>query len=192
MEERTVPLTAAALCLGDEDLVKACAVRLGERVEVSIPAVAERGGEAAASRLTRYWDAARRLWATGEGQAVIVRRTLVQAAQRDVKDGRVELSAELAALEMIPEGSELVESLLGPRMQFVGPCEENGNETTVVVSKRMPEWPTALGGPAGPNEVQRHVKIVANHAKWRDRKVRRLVRVEVSCDELWPDPEHHR
>jgi hypothetical protein len=52
----------------------------------------------------------------------------------------------------------------------------------------MVEWPTALGGPAAPNELHRHVKIVANHAKWRDRKVRRLVRVEVSCDEVWPDP----
>jgi hypothetical protein len=190
MNETTVPLTAATLCLADDALVRSCAVRLGNKVEVSLEAVKETAGAEAAERLSNYWRAATQMWSSGKGRAVLVRRPLVQVAQKDGKEGRVELAAELAALELIPEGDALVEALLGPAVQpdQLTSVETNGNETSVTVTRRMVEWPTALGGPAAPNELHRHVKIVANHAKWRDRKVRRLVRVEVSCDEVWPDP----
>lgn len=193
MIETTVPVAAAAVLLGNDPRLSACAVRLGNRTEISLPAVAQQLGDEIAQRLGAYWASTQVLWETGAGPAVVIRRTLVAARQKDDKDGRQDLNDELAALEVLPEGDVLLEHLLGETPDvdalagFV--VTQDGNETAVTCSRRSLEWPDALGGPATPGELSRSIKVVANHAKWRHRKARRLVRLEVAVEEVWFDPE---
>jgi hypothetical protein len=192
VSEKTIPLTAAALALQDGEAVARCAVRLGHRVEVDMVRLREAFGAEAALRVERYWDAARKLWADGSGPAIVITRTLHQAAQKDSKAGRVELVDELAALEELRNGGALVDALLGPEVDPEAlrghALQSVGNETYITITRRSTEWPASLGGPPIPGELRRHVRVVANHSKWRDRKVRRLVRVEVTAEEVWPDP----
>ena len=192
MTNHTVPLAAAAVLLGSDERLTRCAVRVAERVEISLDRVAAEMCPDTAARLDSYWERSKALWAQGRGPAVLVRRSLVTARQIDRKDGRVDLHDELAALEVLPGADSVIETLLGqdPDLALLqdAHADRTGNETTVTLTHRSLEWPTALGGPAGPGELHRVIVVTANHAKWRDRKVRRLARVDVSVDEVWPDP----
>lgn len=193
MTETTVPVAAAAVLLGNDPRLSTCAVRLGNRTEISLPAVAQQLGDEIAQRLSAYWTSTQALWETGSGPAVVVRRTLVAARQKDDKDGRHDLNDELAALEVLPEGDAILEHLLSetPDVDALAGfiVAQEGNETAVTCSRRSLEWPDALGGPPTPGELARSVTVVANHAKWRHRKARRLVRIEVAVDEVWFDPQ---
>jgi hypothetical protein len=185
-------MTAAVLALPDHDVAGCCAVRLGERVEADVDAVRSAFGEEAAARVLTYWDAACALWRDGKGPAIVIARTLTRATQKDSKAGRLELSEELAALEQLRGGAEMVEALLAPSpdmdaLSMYAPGAE-GNETHITITRRAADWPAVLGGAPTPAELRRHVRLTANHSKWRDRKVRRLVRVEVTAEEVWPDP----
>jgi hypothetical protein len=149
------------------------------------------------TRCVDYLLAARDLWACREAGdpvegAVLVRVPLVDRRQTDSKVARVDLGPLHAAMEHIPA---LVPALglldADPdwsTLAGVGTLERHDDRSTLTVELASAHWPLELGGPAAPGEVSRTVRLEASHAAWRDRRVRRLVRVVVHAREIWPDP----
>jgi hypothetical protein len=185
-------MAAAAVLLGPDPRLATCGVAVGKRVEVDLDQVAQTLSTEIADSLESYWSTAHQLWEQGSGKAVLIRRRIMTSRQVDRKDSRIDLHAELAALEELPGGDIIVEALLGQDVDLDAlanyTVSQDGNETAVTITHRSLDWPDALGGPGAPGELHRTITVTANHAKWRDRKVRRLVRIDVSVDEVWPDP----
>jgi hypothetical protein len=193
---KTLPVTVAALVLGEHAAALApCGRRLGARVELDLASAREVVGDETVGRLEAYWDAAREYWAGGAHGGVVVRRRIVSARQRDGRDGKVDLARELDALDEIGLDAAC-DALLGTAPDVdalagiggIAVVEQGESRTVVTATLSSPVWPDALGGVPGVGEVAREVTLVAAHAKWRDRRVRRLVAVEVVSVELWPDP----
>jgi len=155
-------------------------------------------------RAARYWQRCREFWDTyadgaTAGPAVLVERRIVAARQSDTRQGRVDLTTHLAALEATPVIGALVSELTGARPDFedlasrsapltVTHCS-SGDETVVIAEfPARHDFDTALGGAHSRGELRRKFRLTVNHAKWRDRRVRRLVAVEIDAVELWPDP----
>lgn len=66
---------------------------------------------------------------------------------------------------------------------------ENGDVfvTTLVIEGQY-DWIPDLGGTPSPNEVCRIFIITTSYAKWRDRKVRRIMSLESRAIEICPKP----
>lgn len=156
-------------------------------------------------RLASFDQMTRRLWeahrnGTGGESFAIVERKLHANRQRDDAKGRVDLVSELADAAAIPLLGELVENacsaecdweLLLRRGAAWQASVTDGAKTTRIIHLVVDAangWPASWGGPSRANELRRHVMIEVSHAAWRDRRVRRLVAVTVTAEELWADP----
>jgi hypothetical protein len=203
---RTVPLTVAEIAVAagvaDSDCFTPCGRKVGHRVEIDLDALDAVAPEAGAWA-QQYWDAARDLWDAWAGRrvtgdALAVRRSLVNVAQVDSKKtGRVDLRAELDALSSYGGFRSLLDALLGADFDldrlhaaaqpWKSEIAVDGTKVTVTlwVTDGV-AWPQALGGTGAPGEVARVFTLVAQHAAWRDRKVRRLAEVHIAAEELWP------
>lgn len=149
------------------------------------------------SRCIDYLLSTRDLWACREAgepleHAVVVRVPLVDRRQTDSKVARVDLGPLYAAMEHVPA---LVPALglldADPdwsALDRVGTLERHDDRSALTVELASAHWPLELGGPSSPGELVRTVRLEASHAAWRDRRVRRLVRVVVHAQEIWPDP----
>ena len=203
----TIPVVAADLWLGARGLrdgVRGCGRRVGDRIEVDVAAVAAMVGAEAADGLVGYWLACRRFWTTfGAGHPggpyVAIHRTLTCAVQRSTKSAKVDLTGELEALLGVGGVGELVEEATAAEPNWAevdrlgAPLRAARvtNGTTNVISLRCEghdSWPAVLGGAPLVGEVSRQLRITVAHAKWREGARRRLARVEVIAEELWPDP----
>lgn len=181
-----------------ESLARA-GVRVAGATEIDISVADEPTRRAVLSYLDRNRTLARDLKNEAAiGAWVITRRSLgvwnQQAGGRS--KGRGDLSAQFEALRMISETAEVAEAILGSEIDedvLVGDNIEvvEREELKTVVRLRVEgtrEWPGALGGASSANEIERVITLVANHASWRDRQVRRLARVEVDAIEILADP----
>ena len=162
-----------------------------------------RGGDVTSGEVeafTRDTERVRRDWLEGVGGRpyAIVSREVCRSRESDNKEGRIDLGAQIAAGEDVPGLREILRELLERDVSVVrlkslvtalsGSVEQEGNETTVTVFfQRAVGWPDSWGGEWSPFEIRRSVTLVANHAKWRDRRSRRLVEYSVALEELWAD-----
>lgn len=182
-----------------------CAVMVGRRPELNLDKVRDRLGERHAAALEAYWGECRRFWArmrsgTAAGPFVATRRVLVDATQ-DTGRSKRDLGNELNALLACPAAAPVAELLLDATLAV--PALEravatNGGVLDVPAAPGDPAsatllvsgvgCPPELGGFPSIGEVRRFVTISARHASWRDNRRRRLARVTVRVDEVWPHP----
>jgi hypothetical protein len=172
-------------------------VQVGATLEADVDAL-DRVVPGLGSRCVDYVLAARDVWAsreTGESLAgaVLVRVPLLDRRQIDSKAARVDLSTEFAAMEHIAALSPALRLLdTDPdwvSLAQVGQLDRHDDRCALTVEVSATQWPLELGGPVSPGELARVLRLEASHAAWRDRRVRRLVRVVVHALEVWPDPE---
>jgi hypothetical protein len=130
---------------------------------------------------------------------VVVRRVVVEHVQRDDANGRSDLAEILEASQTVSLLGWITESLCSTRPDYQAilrkasvwdaQLEQDGVRSVLTLDVPSAKgWPEVLGGSQGARELRRRITLETNHAKWRDRKVRRLVRVRVEADELWADP----
>lgn len=133
-------------------------------------------------------------------QPIAVARTIVDDAQADsVAKGRVDLPDALVALTGLPGGAgDFFHELLAPTPDretlrrlsapFHGSFrfEEDGKQSTATLHfEGGDSWPAALGG-EWTSERMRSITVSCRYAKWRDRRVRRLSRVQVVARDAAP------
>lgn len=197
----TVPIAVLAL-VGLEpevkdEVAKMAAIRFGTRVEIDLE-VADMVAPGSADVLEAYWRASRRLWdalaagAPSEVPAVLVRRTVLTARQTDTKTERHDLSDELFALTGHPQLA-LACNILDTNpdwkaLEDLGTLTMASDRARLEVAVSGQHLPASLGGPRSRSEVARHIVLEASHAAWRDRRIRRLMSITVTVDEVWPDP----
>lgn len=195
----TVPRVAFDLVVLDPVLRAAAGstgVQIGASLELpvaSLDALADGLG----ARVEEYFLAARALWSTPFGHepapgSVLVRVPLLDLRQKDSRTVRVDLTAQFEALEHVAT----LRCALGildadpdwASLGSLGVLERDGDRSSLLVEARSPLWPLELGAAPCPGEVRRAVLLEASHAAWRDRRVRRLLRVRVDSLQVWPDP----
>jgi hypothetical protein len=203
---RTVPALAAAIVCADRterDIVTACGARVGATVEIDLDLVAAQD-QALAARLEDYWSRCNELWDRFAGgdvglDAVDVRRLLRSVAQTDSREGRKDLNAEVDELVNLAVVGPLVKELLGSKPDFdsivargasVGLTVEASADAHTIrftLPARRP-WSSALGGSASRGEWERVFTLRVSHAAWRDRRVRRLMSLQIQATETWARP----
>lgn len=123
-------------------------------------------------------------------------QVLLEKKQKDTcKDGKVDCGEELLGLETLGFLDELLETMLGSVHLDDDTYKLNTEDFEAhvkILSGVESQWtirikncvliPQSLGGPRYPYEETRVVKISTNHAKWRDRKVRRITSVQVYAE----------
>lgn len=128
--------------------------------------------------------------------SVLVRVPLLDVRQKDSRTLRVDLAGQFVALEHVPVLRPVLDLLdASPdwdALALLGVLERDGDRSALTLEARSPIWPLELGAAACPGELRRSVRIEASHAGWRDRRVRRLLRVSVDSLQVWPDPSPFR
>jgi hypothetical protein len=155
-------------------------------------------------RLQHFWQESQavlrdHLGGVGGRPFAVVRRVLVEHVQKDDTSGRSDLAHVLEAadtvslLDWVLDGmcstNPAYPDILRRASVWSAQLEQDGVRS--VLTLEIPStkgWPAVLGGSQGTRELKRRITIETNHAKWRDRRVRRLMRVLVEADELWADP----
>lgn len=203
----TVPAFVAELAVAvgraDTAVLASCGRMLGERTELDLDTLATID-PAAAAWCAAYWARCTEFWedtvdGRPNGAYVVIERRLRRAVQLDTTAARTDLRHELEALETIPALAGVTDAVLGTEIDtdrlavalaaVTGSITTTGVESTVttrVTGKVL--WPAVLGGAASPAEAARRFTFEVSHAGWRDRKVRRLRAVEITVEEIWPDP----
>lgn len=132
------------------------------------------------------------------GAWMVIEHDLVNVAQVPSGANRRDLVAELEALEGIAECAEIVglaleRELVVEAIEDLGGIvrvEDDTTSTVTIVVEGERQWPEVLGGDKTAGELERRVVLHIKRAPWRDRKVRRLARLEVIGVEIHPDYEH--
>lgn len=211
----TVPRVAFDLVETDPQvraLVGGAGVQVGAALELPVAALdGLRAGLGA--RVEAFFLAARTLWsdvdvasladslpsgvltdslpALPEG-SVLVRVPLIDVRQKDSRTLRVDLAGQFSALEHVaalrPALGLLEASPDWSALGALGALERDGDRSALTLEARSPLWPLELGAAPCPGELRRRVLLEASHAGWRDRRVRRLLRVRVDALQIWPDP----
>lgn len=204
---KLVPLLVRDLALdaSEQALVSSCGVRVGRNIEVDLDAVAQTEPRLAA-RMVEYFEQCSLFWdryAAGEeaGEAVMARRLLLCAVQSDRPGGRSDLAEEVELLAALPGVGGVIEEILSadPDLDRISrdslrlgvSMKHDAKRNMLRVAVRMPArgyWDRALGGAHSRGETHRVLELRVSHAKWRDRKSRRLVEMKVWAEEVWPEP----
>lgn len=202
--ERTVPSLVLELVDPSFQHWDAVGVTLGNTIEVGIPELAIFSPELS-ERCNAYWAACRRFWddiAAGSSRrdGVETRRVLAESRQTDSRQGRSDLTSELDAFSA-GDFAGLVEQLTGTRVDwdalganpFVESVVRDGDSSTVTLMySGRGSWDEVLGGGCSRAETGRRFVLGLSHAKWRDRRVRRVVSLSVEAVEIWPNPTPFR
>lgn len=201
----TVPLrcvqTYRSLTGDDAEVPSEALVKLGRNTEVSLAAL----DPTEAVAVLEMWGATRRMWnavaaGTAPSGAWVRTRTVVHHARQDTGRAKLDLHAELAGLTELTELDEFTTLLLSSTpdldelrtlasaFEMTLDSAEHGAIRADVTFTRPRRWPESLGPGVSVCEAARTLSVVARHAGWRDRAVRRLASVTVTVDELWADP----
>lgn len=187
-----IPVTAALVVGAQPSEVTGAVVWRGTHAEIAVTDLEEACGPEIARSAEQYWKRTTELWESLTGEAVVLQRTLLVARQTDGKEGRTDLAGELEAMMAVPALAAVCDAMLEQEVVESGltgcEVERDGNTTVVRVYVSSLEWPDELGGPPCPGETRRLFELTANHAKWRDRRVRRLQALRVEAEELWAAP----
>lgn len=155
-----------------------------------------------AQKAQSYWDSARSFYdALGAEapnlRAIETEREILNVKQLDTVGARVDLKAEFTELIALPFYGDLVKSALKKEVDWTflsGEIKALGGtidqfETTTIITFTLPgrtNWSATLGGEYSRGEIKREFKVTINHAKWRDRKIRRLQALVINAIEIWP------
>lgn len=186
-----VPLELAMVALSQRALQRAgpSFVKVGGRTEMDLDLLEDADD---ALRVRRYLSLSRSMPPPlDRSSAAQLDVVLVDAKQSTTKSSQKDLTSELFALGTLPGTRTLLAALdsdppthvSGLRMEVL-----DGGLARASVRISAPIWPLELGGPPSPMERSRMIRITASHAAWRDRRSRRLVRVEAISRQLWPLP----
>ncbi len=201
-------LVAASVLFAEEPesrvVVEACVREGSEGVAVLDGTALRAVAPGLSERLERFCQESQsvlrdHLEGVGGRPFALVRRTVVEHVQRDDAQGRSDLAHVLEATQGVQLLGWVLESLCGTTPDYAeilrkasvwdARLEQDGVRSVLTLDIPSAKgWPDALGGSQGLRELKRRITIETNHAKWRDRRVRRLVRVLVEADELWADP----
>lgn len=132
------------------------------------------------------------------GAWIAVEHDLVSVAQIPSGVLRRDLTDEISAMEEHIELRTVLDAVTGASVQLDrvsdlgATIEVHDAERTVVrvVVEGRRAWAAVLGGPAPRAEMERSFTIHVRRAPWRDRKNRRVARIDVRATEIHPDPEH--
>jgi hypothetical protein len=208
-KDSCVPSHVAALVLDARELADVEARgglrAVGHRCEVSLGVVEQLLGEDRADalwayqrRCGRFWDKVADQTAGGE-RYVRVNRMLLDAVQ-DAKSGKkTDLGAQYDALVEVAGVGELIEEATSEtpdweRVTKLGETmglelDDSGDgAVTLRLAVEADSFDPALGGAPSRGELRRWLTVVVRHAVWRDRRRRRLARVTVEAEEVWPEP----
>jgi len=141
----------------------------------------------------------RHLMARGDepGAWIVVEVDIHEAAQIPSGTNRRDLVETFEALGAEPELAPLLDLGLGSEAEL-GALDAAGWEvvhdeaTETVLHATIEgdrEWSEHLGGRARAGEIERRFEIVVRRAPWRDRKIRRLSKINVVSVQIHPDPE---
>lgn len=207
---------AGVLVDGRPDLAEALSpfgVTVGTRMEVDLDALGASDvpfRDQLCQVLSAYQSQARALRVKGTGASgapgryVVTRRAVVDDRVRNTRKDRVDLREHYNALESLPLTGDLIREVTSaaPDADRVADLAHlAGGEATWDAEEgwqvRVPLtgqvlWPEVLGGAPRWAELSRSVTVVVRHTPGNDRRVRRLVRVLVEVDELFPDPQPFR
>jgi hypothetical protein len=199
----SVPSFVLALIEPSFDKWDCVGVQLGNLVEVDLHSI-ELLNSQLGLRAAQYWDRCREFWdayanGASAGPALLIERRVLSARQTDTRNGRFDLSAHFAAFRETPLLGPLIHEITSAQPDFDNletlfsplniTISSEGDETVVIAEiPARQDFETLLGGPHSRGELQRKFQFTVNHAKWRDRRVRRLVAIEIDAIELWPDP----
>jgi hypothetical protein len=206
---RTIPAGIASALLSERpDLraaVRSCGRIVGQRIELDLDAVAGAVSVDLAELLVTYYDRCENLWASVQaghsGPAyAMLRRPLLEHQQVTGKKGRADLGDVYEALGELPGVAELLEQITAPApdadvlasmVATVGGTvtfpEPDAVRAQLCLEGRY-AYPQLLGGVPWPGEIRRVLTLLTRQAAWRDRRVRRLAKVDVAVDELWAAP----
>ena len=198
MADNYIPLPVAELAVGkDVDSLAGSVVTYEGQALVDLSLL----GRPHRQLVESYWEQCLRFWAQlarGEdpGAWIATERRLVEAQQTSKTD----LVGEYEALIELGVWGSLIEELCGSEPEFdelvrraaaangrLSPGAE-GEWVLEFATTDMAGWPDALGGGRSPGEMRRKVTVTVRHAKWRDRRTRRLTSGRVGAEELWPRP----
>lgn len=188
-----VPHEAALAMMGPAALriTRGHLVSLGDRVAVDTMSLSGENPELARSLELYFRYALSGGWRSGPG-AVRLETSLVDATQSTTRSCMRDLGAEVAAMEAVPALKGMVKVLDSSPPSRIRGCRITSGDAGLTVCTAVltsPMWPVELGGPPSPFEVGRRFRLTASHARWRDRRTRRLVRLEVASLQEWPAPE---
>lgn len=195
----SVPAFVVALIDPEFQAWENVGIAVGNSVEADVDALNREGGELG-ERCLAYWNRCRSFWdsvASGRTgmSGLAVQRELLEVRQSDSSEGREDLTTEFEALRASSLG-DVVEAVTAANVDWVAianhPCvksvDASGDTTQVVLNYQgRNEWPRELGGTYSRGETARLFTLTLNHAKWRDRRVRRLVSLNVESVEIWPE-----
>jgi hypothetical protein len=209
----TVPAFLISVVVGNVDdtlaaLLRPCGRQVGDRVEVDLDLLADAGRPDLAALLRGYWESCREFWAVWErgespGEYIALRREVTRDTQRNTKTVKRDLAGHLDALEALPTIGVLVsamtdsapewDAIVAAGQPFQLSVERDGDRTWASFwVENAGVWARELGGKRSLGEVRRCLKLRIEHAKWRDRRVRRLAEVIVEVEEVWPMPARLR
>lgn len=179
-----IPLsTASAYMLQTQKDITSGLVKIGNAKEIETNKL----DETTKKELEKYYQ----LDKQGTAPTVLIKRTITHSKQKaGSRGGRKDLKEEYEALKELNPTEPLIQTLLSPNPDaeqikktlgvIGGTLEHDGNTTTMTINLDPGyNWHTTLGGQPTKHEIKRTLIIVANHAKWRDRKLRRLSELTV-------------
>ena len=127
---------------------------------------------------------------------VLAKRQLISHTQDTSKGRKKDLTEVLAAImdeasladffEIALDESICIDKLFKLGSERVRISQDGDNTTISLVVENFTEYDLSLGGAVGDNEVARLFTFKVNHAKWRDRKVRRFVSLKVEAIDKFP------
>lgn len=131
------------------------------------------------------------------GPWIAIRRTLARYDQQTGTGTKADLDAQYHAMADHPELGPVVHDACAKTLDldrlagygcdiWVG--DDGASAAIQVVVEGSRDWPDELGGPGRQGEIERHFVLWVRQAPWRDRRVRRLVRVDIHNVELHADP----
>ena len=155
--------------------------------------------------IQQYWEQAKHFWArlaTNQpvGNFIYIERELVNdKEQTGSRQPDRDLRHIIKHLDQTTETAEIVDNALSSSPDWetirnnpnVTNLTQHKHTTTfTITAHNTPQrrWHTQLGGEANPGETKRLITITTNHAKWRDRRNRRLTHIVIRSHEAWPDP----
>lgn len=189
-----VPWTAAIACCGDDRktvaALQTASVTVGIRPEVDITKLPSD----MRARVQTYNNM---LVLPGLDPGVSVTMTLYENTQLYSKTAKRDLTHDYDTLKEWQVSAAVIDDLLdSDQANAIAAAHDAGwvvNETeenvlTVSHSDNGAFWPDRYGGAPWPQETARTLTLTIRHAKWRDRRVRRLVGIEVTSTSTWATP----
>lgn len=180
---------------------KDIAFTAGNQIEIDMDQLARIDSALAESALSYYNSTLNFFEKLASGKpdedALEIQRVIVDVKQLDTNKERSDLRSEFNSLIKLPIYGDLIKSalkkdvnwhLLSKDIEALGGSIAQDGLTTIIkfsIPSRV-VWDKSLGGEFSRGEISRDFELTINHAKWRDRKIRRLQALKISATEIWP------